>query len=111
MKLIGAGFGRTGTASLQLALNTLGYGPCYHMLEVFKNPEHVAFWDRASRGEKVDFATFFENWTSTVDWPACTFYKELMEIYPSAKVLLSLRDPERWYASCRNTIYPATTGK
>ena len=111
MKLIGAGFGRTGTASLQVALDTLGFGPCYHMLEVFKNPEHVAFWDRASRGEKVDFASFFAGWTSTVDWPGCTFYQELMKIYPDARVLLSVRDPERWYESCRKTIYPASTGK
>ena len=111
MKLIGAGFGRTGTASLQVALDTLGFGPCYHMLEVFKNPDHVAFWDRAARGEKVDFASFFENWTSTVDWPGAAFYRELLEIYPDARVLLSVRDPDRWYTSCRNTIYPASTGK
>jgi hypothetical protein len=111
MKVIGAGFGRTGTASQKEALEMLGLGPCYHMREVFEHPDHVPFWERASLGEKVDFAEFFREWPSTVDWPGCTFYRELMEIYPNAKVLLSVRDPDRWYQSCRATIYPATSGQ
>jgi Sulfotransferase domain len=109
MKVIGAGFGRTGTASLKAALEVLGFGPCYHMFEVFMNPEHIPFWEQASRGEKVDFAALFEGWPSVVDWPACSFYRELMELYPDAKVVLSVRDPERWYQSCLATIYPAST--
>ena len=42
MRVIGAGFGRTGTMSLKVALETLGFGPCYHMIEVFRRPEHAA---------------------------------------------------------------------
>ena len=38
LKIIGAGMGRTGTASLKVALETLGMGLCYHMSEVLKNP-------------------------------------------------------------------------
>src|SRR5258708_22266784 len=108
MKLIGAGFGRTGTASLQAALEMLGLKPCYHMREVFSRPDDASFWERAAKGDDVDFASFFEGWQATVDWPGCTFYRELMNIYPDAKVLLSLRDPDKWYESCRNTIYPDT---
>lgn len=37
-QIIGAGFGRTGTASLKLALEQLGFGPCYHMTEVIEHP-------------------------------------------------------------------------
>ena len=105
MKVIGAGFGRTGTKSLQAALEDLGFGPCYHMTELFERPEHAEYWDAARRGEKVDWEGFLGDYEATVDWPGCTFYEELMETYPDAKVLLSVRDPERWYESVRNTIY------
>ncbi len=105
MRVIGAGFGRTGTMSLKVALEDLGFGPCYHMTEVFEHPEHAESWDAARRGEAVDWDGFLGEYDATVDWPACTFYEELMEKYPDAKVLLSVRDPERWYESTRNTIY------
>ena len=105
MKIIGAGFGRTGTASIKAALETLGFSPCYHMTEVFANPEHAEFWRAAWRGEPVHWDRILGGYEATVDWPACTFYAELMERYPEAKVLLSVRDPERWYESTRSTIY------
>jgi hypothetical protein len=105
VKVIGAGFGRTGTASLKVALEELGFGPCYHMTEVFANPEHADFWRAAWRGEPVDWDGVLGSYEATVDWPACTFYAELMERHPDAKVLLSVRDPERWYESTRSTIY------
>ncbi len=91
--------------SLKVALETLGFGPCYHMIEVFEHPEHVSFWEAAWRGEPVDWDGVLGGYEATVDWPACTFYGELMERHPDAKVLLSVRDPERWYESTRNTIY------
>ncbi len=82
-----------------------GFGPCYHMTEVFAHPEHAEFWISAWRGEQVDWDGVLGDYEAAVDWPACTFYEELMERHPDAKVLLSVRDPERWYESVRNTIY------
>ncbi len=105
LKIIGAGFGRTGTRSLKDALEILGFGPCYHMVEVFEHPEHVALWKAATEGESVNWQKIFHEYQATVDWPACTFYKELMATYPNAKVLLSMRDPEKWYESTKSTIY------
>lgn len=105
MRVIGAGFGRTGTKSLQVALEDLGFGPCYHMTELFEHPEHADLWEAARRGEPVDWDGFLGGYGAAVDWPACTFYEQLMERYPDAKVLLSVRDPERWYESTRNTVY------
>jgi Sulfotransferase domain len=105
VKVIGAGFGRTGTWSLKAALEELGFGPCYHMTEVFTHPEHAAFWGSAWRGEPADWEGVLGGYEATVDWPACTFYEELMERHPEAKVLLSVRDPEPWYESTRSTIY------
>ena len=105
MRLIGAGFGRTGTKSLQAALEELGLKPCYHMTEVIQNPSHVGLWTDAAEGRPVDWKRLFQGYEATVDWPACTFYKELMQAFPDAKVLLSVRDPEKWYESAYNTIY------
>jgi hypothetical protein len=105
LKVIGAGFGRTGTLSLKLALNELGFGPCYHMTEVFSHPEHIPIWVAAAHGEPVDWNEIFADYRATVDWPACDFYQELMQAYPDAKVLLTVRDPDQWYASVTSTIY------
>lgn len=105
MKVIGAGFGRTGTLSIKAALEELGFGRCYHAGEVGKNPAHAKVWAAATLGKPVDWGKLFEGYQATVDWPACTHYKELMEAYPDAKVLLSVRDPARWYESVYETIY------
>lgn len=106
LKIIGAGFGRTGTSSLTMALEELGFRSCYHMREVMKHPEHLPYWEAASRGEDVDWQTFFADYQAAVDWPASRFYEELMQVYPEAKVVLTVRDPEQWYESTINTIYP-----
>lgn len=111
LRIIGAGFGRTGTLSLKVALNQLGFGPCYHMTEVFQHPEHNELWLAAAKGERVNWHDIFDEYQSTVDWPACAFYKELIEAYPDAKVLLSVRDPERWYESVSSTIYRVSRGR
>jgi hypothetical protein len=91
--------------SLKVALETLGFGPCHHMTEVFANPEHVELWEAAARGEPVDWEELFGGYRATVDWPGAAFYEELMERYPEAKVILTVRDPERWYESARSTIF------
>lgn len=123
MKIIGAGFGRTGTLSLKVALEKLGYGPCYHMTELSGRPEHVAFWEalpeRLDLGEKVgsdvgdvpgarvDFEKVFSDYQATVDFPGCVFWRELTEAYPEARIILSVRDPEKWYESASQTIFAA----
>jgi hypothetical protein len=107
IKVIGAGFGRTGTASLKAALEQLGFDKCYHMIEVFQNPAHAQVWIDASQGRPVDWDALFKGYQATVDWPGAAFYQELMRRYPDAKVLLSVRDPERWYRSALDTIYGA----
>ncbi len=105
MQIIGAGFGRTGTTSLKVALESLGFGPSYRLDEVFRHPEHVAFWEAARRGKRVDWEGFFSGYGVAVDWPAFSFYEELMEAFPEAPVILTVRDPDRWYESVRSTIY------
>jgi hypothetical protein len=105
LSVIGAGFGRTGTLSLKLALEKVGCGPCYHMLEVFGRPGHAALWSSAADGDDVDWDALFEGFAASVDWPSCHFWRQLADRYPEAGVLLTVRDPERWYDSVMATIY------
>jgi hypothetical protein len=107
LKVIGAGLGRTGTMSLKLALEQLGFAPCYHMIEVIQNPERLALWNRVVESAKPDWDEVFDGYEATVDWPACNYYRDLMALYPDAKVILSVRSPESWYASTQATIFAA----
>ena len=105
LEIIGAGKGRTGTHSLKLALEELGFGKCYHMVELlFEQPGHVAFWEKARLAPDVEWEEIFSGYRSGVDLPINRHYRELMEYYPDAKVILTVRDPERWYESFKNTI-------
>jgi hypothetical protein len=106
-RVIGAGWGRTGTNSLKLALEKLGFGPCHHMEEVIKYPPDVPTWAAATRGGKVDWKTFLRGWGATCDFPSALFYRELAETFPDAKVVLTVRDPDSWYESMRTTIVDA----
>jgi len=108
IKVIGAGFGRTGTMSLKAALELLGYGKCYHMMEVMDHFDHLDFWSQAARGEAVPWDTLFSGYQASCDWPSANYWRAQLQHYPNAKVLLSTRDPERWYTSVINTIYPTS---
>src|SRR3954451_16498267 len=105
LTVMGAGFGRTGTLSLKAALEELGLGPCYHMREAIQHPDHVPTWESAARGEPVDWDRFLGGYRATVDWPGAAFYEQLSEKYPDARVILTVRDPDRWYDSASATIY------
>ena len=107
MKLIGAGLGRTGTKSTKKALEILGFAPCYHMEEVIKKPSRIKLWSDIFHAKDSDrnWAAVFNGYSATVDFPAAIYYKELMTAFPDAKVLLNVRDSEKWYASTVNTIY------
>ena len=103
LSIIGAGLGRTGTASLKVALEQLLGVRCYHMSEAFGNPANPPLWLRAVAG-KPDWDAIFKGYGATVDYPACGFWRELSAYYPKAKVLLSVRDPDKWFESTRETI-------
>jgi len=110
LSVIGAGFGRTGTLSIKMALEQLGVGRCYHMVEVFEHPQHIAVWRAAADGQPVDWDALLAGYGAAVDWPACHFWRQLMDHFPDAKVLLTVRDAERWYQSAYDTIYQAMIG-
>jgi hypothetical protein len=102
--VIGAGWGRTGTESLKAALEILGFGRCYHMFELLKTPRQVVHFEKLARGERPDYDDLFRGYRSAVDFPAAFYYRELLAEYPDAKVILTVRDPDAWYASASKTI-------
>jgi hypothetical protein len=106
LNIIGVGMGRTGTASLKVALEQLGLGNCYHMTEVMQHPESIQDWIDAADGNP-DWDKIFDNYTATVDNPGCGFWQELTDYYPNAKVILTVRDAERWFDSTNETIHAA----
>jgi hypothetical protein len=79
------------------------------MTEVFKNAEtgHVEQWTAAAEGREVDWPALFAGYRATVDWPGAARWRELSEAFPDAKVILSLRDADRWYQSVMKTIWPS----
>lgn len=104
LSVFSAGFGRTGTLSLKLALEQIGFGPCHHMDEVVHNGEtQIPLWNEAYAGQP-DFETIYAGYRSAVDWPTAAFWRELADTYPHAKVILSTRSAESWRASFAGTI-------
>jgi hypothetical protein len=106
MQVIGAGFGRTGTLSLRLAFEQLGFGPCFHGSVVAGQPEMIRSWLAADEDPaKADWSALLGEYNSTVDWPAAAYWRELAEYFPDAKVVLSVRDPQTWYDSVQKTLF------
>ena len=111
IELIGAGLPRTGTLTQKEALEILGLGPCYHWVDILADLDgQVPLWNGAMDGS-VPVATILDGYRSSADWPGGYFYRQLLEAYPEAKVLLSVRDPERWEPSFRETIVDMCYGE
>lgn len=104
LEVIGPGFGRTGTLSLKMALEQLGFGPCHHMEEVFKNPPQVAHWQAIAARQPVDFRAVFDGYRAQVDWPRAHVWRDLAIRFPAAKVVLSVRPEDAWWQSFSGTI-------
>ena len=106
LEVIGPAFGRTGTMSFKDALNLLGFGPCYHMSEVYEHHDEER-WAAAINGAPLAIDAIFDGYRSACDWPASSFWKECKAANPDAKIVLTRRDPEQWFASMQNTIFQA----
>ncbi|MFI9842903.1 sulfotransferase family protein [Nonomuraea sp. NPDC051941] len=105
LRVVGAGFPRTGTTSLKAALERLLGAPCYHMQELFGRPDDAAVWRDACAGVMPDWQRFLAGYAAGVDWPISWFWRELSAEFPDALVLLSRRESaERWYQSMDRTV-------
>lgn len=104
LKVIGTGFGRTGTDSMRAALNILGVGPTHHMFELEEGSPLRQPWLELARGAQPDWHTLFAGYHSCVDWPSAHYWQTLINVYPDAKVLLTMRSAESWWKSFEATI-------
>ncbi|MBU2533627.1 MAG: hypothetical protein KKB37_12870 [Alphaproteobacteria bacterium] len=104
LKVIGSGFGRTGTMSTKLALEQLGFGPCHHMVEVMQNPAQPPHWRSIAAGVAVDWESVFQGYNSQVDWPGAAVWNETIRAFPDAKVVHTERDEDAWWNSFNTTI-------
>jgi hypothetical protein len=104
LKVIGSGFGRTGTMSLKRALEQLAFGPCHHMEEILAHPEQVPHWQAVVAGQAVNWDEVFAGYRSQVDWPGAHVWQELAAAYPQAKVIHTVRPEEQWWKSFSQTI-------
>jgi hypothetical protein len=104
LKVIGTGFGRTGTDSMREALTILGFGPCHHMFEVNNSEVQKQRWRALARGASPDWESLFEGFSSCVDWTSSFYWRELIEVYPSARVIHTDRSPASWWQSIENSF-------
>ncbi len=104
LKIIGSGFGRTGTMSTKMALEELGFGPCHHMLEVMLDETQLPYWTALADHRPVDWAEVFARFTAQVDWPGARVWSETARVFPEAKVIHTYRPAEDWWASFEHTI-------
>lgn len=105
LEVIAAGLGRNATFSMKFALEALGFGPCHHMSEVFGDARRqVPLWIAASQG-KPDWDTIFAGFRSSADYPSASYWHELADYYPEAKMVLTTRDPDSWFESVSETIF------
>lgn len=106
MKLINAGFGRTGTTSLKAALEVLGFAPVYHTTDLFRSGKDLDFWEAALEGKTADWRAFFADY-EVADWPVALSYRDIINAHPEAKVILTVRDPEQWFESMNGMLKQA----
>jgi hypothetical protein len=105
LKVIGAGLGRTGTLSLKLALEHIGFGKCYHMSEMLAQfRAHLPLWIESAKGNPR-WDTIFAGYQSSTDYPGCMFWRDLMAKYPDARIILTSRNPDKWFESVTATVF------
>ena len=104
VKVIGAGLPRTATLTQKIALEMLGFGPCYHMVNVLADLTLADRWADALAGQ-ANWDKVLDGFNSAVDYPTAFFYKELLAAYPDAKVVLSVREGRAWARSMFDTIW------
>lgn len=106
LKLVNAGLGRTGTSSLRTALERLGFGPCYDMSEIIGDETRLTQWERiVGDRRRPDWKAVFDGYAAATGGPCAIYYRQIVQAFPDAKVILTVRDADQWYADTYDTFY------
>jgi len=111
LSVIGAGMGRTGTMSLKVALEMLGFAPCCHLSTIVQTPSLWSVWGDIIDGKSRDWDSVFGTFKAAVDAPAWFYYRELAAFYPDAKIILTVRDASKWFESTQETVMSDAMGE
>ncbi|KAJ5134869.1 hypothetical protein N7448_000108 [Penicillium atrosanguineum] len=115
LRVVVAGLSRTGTASLYVALQELGFTP-WHMCEPIDDPRQMynqwteamncRFFNQGRHYDRDDFDRLRGKYDALLDIPASLFWEDLRRLYPEAKIILTTRSADSWFQSVHNTIIP-----
>ena len=111
LEIIGPGFGRTGTNSLKLAFEQLGFGPCHHMFEVRDNPERIADWQAAADGQEWTGTTSSAATAHRPTGPAPATGASSPSITPTPRSCSRSAIPDEWFDSVQATIAPLVAAR
>ncbi|KAI2893598.1 hypothetical protein CBS63078_9115 [Aspergillus niger] len=119
MQVLALGLCRTGTDSLRQALRALGYNDTYHgYAAVLENPRDCEMWHAALSAKyegkgrpfgREEFDQILGHCQAVSDFPAACFADELIQAYPEAKVILTVRDVDDWHRSVSKSFTPLLT--
>src|SRR5262249_50079517 len=59
-------------------------------------------------GEDVDWEAAFAGYRSSTDDPGTLCWRKLIAFYPDAKIILTVRDPEKWFVSAQSSAVSET---
>ncbi|TXE17101.1 sulfotransferase [Psychroserpens burtonensis] len=90
-KVFIVGFQKTGTTSLEQALQLLGYS-------VYGGDKNLMKYNDTADLKRYIKKTLTD-WDAVQDMPWPLFYKELYDVYPDAKYILTIRDTDKWIRS------------
>ncbi|KAK7062393.1 hypothetical protein R3P38DRAFT_3167382 [Favolaschia claudopus] len=106
MQVLALGFSRTGTTSMRIALEKLGYNETNHGFTVWTNPLEMEMWtvDGGDQRQVLWQGQAIRTRRAVTDIPHILFAKELIVAYPEAKVILTTRNVDSWWKSYHDTI-------
>ncbi|KAI3325639.1 P-loop containing nucleoside triphosphate hydrolase protein [Xylariaceae sp. AK1471] len=111
LQIIVCSLPRTGTTSIKLALEQLGFRNVYHMRTFVDHTEDFNNWVYAIKAKisghdipRAVWDNLLGDYHAIVDAPGCYFAIELAKAYPNAKVIMLNRDSEKWYDSFAKTV-------
>ncbi|KAG7405071.1 hypothetical protein LZL87_014244 [Fusarium oxysporum] len=111
MKVLALGLPRTGSASIAEALTILGYKGVHHGLKAIDSLDDWKVINRAADATFPVLPTYTGEPFTRDEWDelygpceagtdmAALFATQLIKVYPNAKVILVVRDFDKWYAS------------